>query len=171
MQKRQYSKGERVFCDGLVCMIDDIRTLDFAVDPERLYYVLKPVSGGGSTMYMPADSEDTARRMRYILSRSQIDSLLADVRGRQLEWEEDRKVRTAYYHEILACADHEQLLLLIRCIYLRREQRALEGKRISAGDEAIMQSAQRLICEEFRHALGLSPEGTGEYIRQALGIE
>lgn len=171
MQITAYGRGEHVFCDGTVCLIDDIRTLSFAADTGRLYYVLRPISGGSSKIYLPVDGEEAAGRLRYLISREQIDRLLADVRGRRLEWQPDRKMRVQEQHDILAAADHEQLLLLIGCIHSRRLERRSEGKDISSGDENAMQAAEKLICEEFRYSLGLDAQQTGEYIRSALGIE
>ena len=48
-----------------VCQVEDIRPIRFGPDtPRREYYVLKPISQDGASIFVPADNQKLMSRMR-----------------------------------------------------------------------------------------------------------
>ena len=77
-----------------VCQVEDLRSIRFGPDtPRREYYVLRPVDQDGACIYVPTDNPTLTGRMRPVLSRGEVDRLLASVREERLPWVEDRRQR------------------------------------------------------------------------------
>lgn len=171
MKKHQYNKGEHVvYGINGICLIEDIKKPDFARNGTQVYYILKPISNPNSTLYVPVDNEALCSKMRYILSRDEINSLLTGSKGKSIEWVEDKNERASKFHTILSGGIHEDLLLMISCIYLRKQQLYTAGKKLAHSDETLLQSAEKNIKEEFAYSLSISPDEVGSYIRSMLGI-
>ena len=101
-----------------VCQVEDLRSIRFGPDtPRREYYVLRPVDQDGACIYVPADNPTLTGRMRPVLSRGEVDRLLASVREERLPWVEDRRQRLDAFRDILCRGDERELLLLARCLY------------------------------------------------------
>ena len=61
-----------------VCRVEDLRSMRFGPgEPLREYYVLRSVDQHGADIYVPADNAALTARMRPVLSREEIDRLLA----------------------------------------------------------------------------------------------
>lgn len=172
MEKHQFQIGERiVYGTRGVCLIEDIRTLDFAQDKNRLYYVLKPTANPNSTFYTPVTSEQRKEEMRYALSKTEIDELLTRLRGKTMKWIDDRNGRAAYFHDILSGREQEPLIMMAGCIYARREELRKKNKKLSVSDENVLHAAEKRIAEEFGLTLEMSEAEVGEYIRRSLEAE
>ena len=92
-----------------VCQVEDICPIRFGPDlPRREYYVLKPVSQVGSSIFVPADNPKLTARMRPVLSKEEIDRLLADVGEERLPWTEDRRQRLDTFRDILRRSDERE---------------------------------------------------------------
>ena len=94
-----------------VCQVEDLRSIRFGPDtPRREYYVLRPVDQDGACIYVPADNPTLTGRMRPVLSRGEVDRLLASVREERLPWVEDRRQRLDAFRDILCRGDERELL-------------------------------------------------------------
>lgn len=170
---KPYKKGDHVIYGGNgICLIKDIAMQSPAPGvPERLYYILSPAETGGLTISVPADNEALLNKMRYVFTREQIDALLSGAKGHELHWVEDKRARAELFREIMYAGVQEELILMIRCIYLHREQLAEHGKKLNVSDEATLKAAEKLVRDEFAYALGIQPDAVGRYIRKALSIQ
>lgn len=165
----KFNKGEHVLYSKTgVCLIDDIRTCEF-LNKDQLYYILKPVSSKGSTVYVPVDSALTDD-MHPIVTVEEIDTLLTASKDKEIKWIEPKGDRAEYFNSIISESDRQKLILLIRCIYMKKQEKQLEKKHLSATDDAILKTAEKLIDEEFSFAIGCSESKVGEYIRAKLGM-
>ena len=165
----KFEKGEHVlYAKTGVCLIEDIKTCEF-LNKDQLYYILKPVANKGSTVYVPFDSNLT-QDMHPLVTASEVDEILNDIKGKQIEWIEAKNERTEYFNSIISEGDRQKLVLLIHCIYSKKLEKLDEKKHLSAADEAILKTAEKLIDEEFSFAIGCSENKVGEYIRLKLGI-
>lgn len=166
----QFNIGEHVLYGKTgVCLIDDIKKCDF-LKKDILYYILKPVASKGSTVYVPVDS-DLTKDMRPIITEEEIESLLCDAKGKEIEWIEDRQARLELFNSILSEGDRQKIILLIRCLYLKKQEKLLVKKNICIADENILKTAEKLINEEFSFSIGCSEKSVVNYIRFKLGID
>ena len=151
-----------------VCQVEDLRSIRFGPDtPRREYYVLRPVDQDGACIYVPADNAALTARMRPVLSREEIDRLLAGCREEQLPWTEDRKQRLDTFRDILRRGDERELLLLARCLY----QKSRESERgLASTDAQILKKAEAMISQSFAFSLRIDKQQVGSYIRRKLGL-
>jgi len=169
----QYKTGDLIrYATTGVCQIAEIKKMRGADrHTVRTFYVLKPVSNKASTVYVPVDNAELVGKMRYILNKDEIDELIVSDLGSRVEWSDDRKIRQENFHSIIKNCDHRELLCLISCIYLKKQELVSIGKKLASTDEAILNQAEELIENEFSFVLGVTKNEVGAYIREKLGIE
>lgn len=168
----EYKKGDYIrYASNGVCLIDDIKSIDLnhSKNPKN-FYVLKPIGGGSSTIYVPLENKELVSKMRYILSKNEIDSLINSVKQDKIDWIDDRKERNNSFKQIIKDSDPRELLKLVSCIYLKKQDLAGDGKKLSSTDENHLSQAESLIENEFSFVLKLDGLGVGNYIRTILGI-
>lgn len=172
MDSSSFNKGEYVvYGTNGICLIEDIKMMKFALDTEKSnYYILKPASNGASTIYVPMGNANLVGKMRPIMTKEEIDSLLLGMRDKEIEWEKDRRYRAETFHEILVKGVTQKLLLMIRCIYLKKIELMPLGKKLPTTDENTLKSAEKLVEEEFAYALQISRVDVGRYIRKLLNV-
>ncbi len=153
-----------------VCRVDDISftSLSPAVPP-REYYFLTQIKSG-STIYVPYSSDRTNSKMRPLLTKDDIASLLLEAKDKTLEWNNDRKVRSSLFHDILSKGLHDELIMMIRCIYMQKNELLKNKKKLSNTDSDMLFYAQSVVEDEFSFVLGVPAENVGQYIKNALGI-
>ncbi|NLD19199.1 MAG: hypothetical protein GX663_02995 [Clostridiales bacterium] len=167
MEDRKFKKGTNVvYGTNGICIIEDIKPMRFvAGQKESLYYILKPCSSISSTVFVPADNEVLVSKMREPLSKKEIDELLLGIRDKDFEWNSDRRFRNDMYHDILSKGVDRDLILMIRCIYLKKQELQEEGKKLPTTDNNTLKAAEKLLEEEFTYVLGVDSEEMKEYIR------
>ncbi|MBQ5840813.1 MAG: hypothetical protein IIW40_02540, partial [Clostridia bacterium] len=150
-----------------VCCVEDKRAVTFGGDMGE-YYVLRPMSDSRSVVYVPCDNDTLVERMRPLLSREEIEALLSGVGEEELKWIEDKDERRTVFREVLAQGDRRQLLLMIRCLYGKKQEKQSGNKRLATSDEVLFQEAVRLLEEEIAEVLQIPREMVAEYIRSRL---
>lgn len=172
MDDSRFAKGEYVvYGTNGICLLEDIQIMKFAFDTEKsTYYILKPTSSDASTIYVPLNNEKLMGKLRPVMTKEEIDSLLLGMRDKELAWEKDRRFRSENFHEILVNGVTQNLLMMIRCLYMKKRELIPLGKKLPATDENTLKSAERLVAEEFSFALGISKDDVSGYIRALLGI-
>lgn len=173
MSKYKYKAGEYVvYGSSGICKIVDIKDLTLSpIIGERNYYVLEQINAKTSTIYVATDNETLCAKMRYVLDKKEILDILHRAKEESISWIDDRKVRAQEFYNILHNGTHEDMLLMIGCIYLKGRELAEIGKRLSDSDSGILRSAEKIIREEFAFALGINGEDVGKFIRSELKIE
>lgn len=149
-----------------ICTVLEIRPMQF-VGAFRDYYILKPeMEKSSSTVYMPVSRGNEV--LRRLLTRSDIDALIAQSRLLPSLWIEDAKQRRDAFHAVLSSCDYARMMRMIAEIYEHNTLRLAEGKKPCAADENIREEAEKLLHQEFSHVLGLSSEETVAYIQSGL---
>ena len=86
---------------------------------EMQYFLLKPVYEKNSSVYVPLKNEALMAKMKRILSAEEIDELIRTMPDEELLWIESETERRRLFQEILNSGDREQLIRLIKTLYLR----------------------------------------------------
>ena len=145
--------------------------MKFALDVrEILYYILKPMKNDESTIYIPADNETLVGKLRRVMTKDEIDSLLLGMRDKEIEWNNDRRSRMEQFRTILVDGVTQKLLLMIRCIYMKKRELTEQGRKLSTTDENILKSAEKLVEDEFSYVLDIPQSEVGRYIRNLLHV-
>ncbi len=156
-----------------ICVIEDIATRTFDRKTQE-YYVLRPVYGNRSTIFVPTQNEKLCAKMRTLLSPEEIHDMIRAMPGVEPLWIENEAARKQAYGEILRGGDRRALVRLMKTLYLHREKLKTTGRKFHASDERFLKEAEKLLYTEVAHVLHLDPGQVPPFIRQELkkaGVE
>ena len=145
-----------------VCQVVDITKESFIDNLQKEYYVLKYIYSNDTIIKIPTDNKKVP--MRKILSKGEVTTLINSMPNSETIWIDDDRKRNEEFKSILKTGDIENLVKLIRSIYLDKEYKKSIGKKSYKVDEEIMQMAERLLNEEFATILNISPNEVATYI-------
>lgn len=136
-----------------VCRIDDITHLNMSgVDKNKLYYVMTPVEGKKSTLYVSVDTAD--QNIRSAMTKDEAENVIEAIPNIQEAWITNEKLREQQYKDAVKSGSPEALVGIIKTIYLRKKTREDQGKKNTAVDERYFKQAEELLYEEIAFALG-----------------
>lgn len=163
--------GEFVACGNKgVCVVENIATLDISgVDKDRKYYILKPKYQAGSTVYVPVDSPKIS--MRRVLNREQARDLINAIPKLPLIDIENEKQSEQMYKECMKANSCEELIRLIKTIYLRKQNRIRSGRKVTAIDAKYFHMAEESLYGELAIALDMNREDVEAYITGEIDRE
>lgn len=118
---------------------------------EVQYFMLKPIFEKGSSIFVPTDNEALVGKMKRILSAEEIYALIRTMPEEGLLWIESETERRQQFQEILNGGDREQLVRLIKTLYLRQQARKEQKKNLLLSDERFLKDAERVLYEEFAY--------------------
>ncbi len=157
-----------VFGSTGVCQITDIIEESFGGPNEKKYYVLTPLHGNSSTIYVPVDNDKVV--LRRVLTRSEIDDLIKIMPELDNDWINEDSPRKALFNEILQSGDLERVIHMIKVIYRRKQEVEEIGKRLTNADNESLKSAEKLLHHEFALVLDIEPEQVGPFIRGEIEV-
>ncbi len=152
--------------DG-VCRITEITTRELR-DKKIDYYVLKPVFNPNATLFVPLNNESLTGRMRYTMTAEEISGMIKEAFASECEWianDNDRQLRCK---EIIAGGNSPALVRLIKALRIHRQEMIAIGKKLHMADERAVKEAERLLCDEYAVALGITPDEAGSSIKQLI---
>lgn len=150
-----------------VCLIQEIATMRFGRTRER-YYVLKPLHQNTSVIYVPVENAQLVAKMRPILTTGEVHSLIDRIDEIGTVWNDDLNERKLLFDGLLHSGSCEDLIRLIKTLFLQRERRQAEGKALHVSDENYLREAQRLLFDEFAGVLGKTPKEVEALLRTRL---
>lgn len=150
-----------------VCRVLDITHIDISgADKDRLYYVLAPVGESSGKIYAPTDNQKVM--MRRIISKEQAQQLINEMPQIEPLWVPNEKQREMKYKEALNTCDYHAWVSIVKTLYLRRQERVAQGKKITALDERYMRTAENELYSELSLTLGVPKTEMEDYIREKL---
>lgn len=163
--------GEYVVCGNKgVCVVEDVAKLDISgVDKEREYYILKPLYVAGSTVYVPVDSAE--KSMRRVLKRDEAQKLIKDIPDIPLLVISNEKLSEQMYRECIKANDCEELIKIIKTIYLRKQKRIQAGRKVTAVDAKYFHIAEDSLYGELAVALEMPKDEVESYITREMNKE
>lgn len=153
-----------------VCKIVDIMKRNFK-GKEVEYYVLKSVYGSGTTIYVPTYNQELVKKMKKILSVDEIYALIHSMPDNQLEWIANDNIRKDKYKAVLKNGDCQQLVQLIRTLYLHQQELKQLGKKFHATDEKILKEAENILYHEFAYVLNIQLEEVVPFICEQIEVK
>lgn len=165
-----YKKGDLVFYGSTgVCRISEIGTPEFCTDDaEKQYYFLSPLYGT-EVIYAPTD---TPVYMRKALSRLEAEELIAqmpDIRENSYD-ETNQKLVAAQYQTSIETHSCEELVRLLKAIYVKNTSTTLRGKKIGQTEQKYMKRAEDLLYGELAAALGIERDDVSAYIEERIDL-
>lgn len=133
-----------------------------------VYYVLEPRDGGDSRFYVPVHNQAAVAKLRKLMTRQELDALLASREVRQDAWIADENQRKQVYRELIGSGDRVRLVSMIGSLYRHKERQAAAGRKFHLCDENFLRDAERVLRGEFAEVLDIPPEQVTEYILKAI---
>ncbi len=149
-----------------ICRIDGFEEKSFDNVTSKNYCVLVPADGGNSKYYVPMDLAET--KLRPLLTKDEIEDLINGMKGEQPDWGDTEDHRKNVVNEVLNSGDYRRIISMLHSLYLERQQRLAQGKKLLTADEKAMRSAESLIDREFAFVLGIKENEVSEYITSRL---
>lgn len=163
-----FAAGDMI-CYGAqgVCRVEEVAVYNFG-SADKLYYVLRSVSPGGATVYVPTDNALLTCRMRKILSPEEIETIIREASGTEVFWEEDENRRKEEYHTLLTGGDRRALIRQIKAVYLHRQEQESRDRHLHVCDERFLKDAERILYDEFAMVLRIRTGQVLPYIMEQL---
>ena len=150
-----------------VCKIVDkeLRTID---RKKMEYLVLEPVNQNSSRFYVPSGNPNAMAKLRRLMTRQELETLLVSGDIRQPYWIEDENLRKQHYRDLISTGDRVALLRMLYTLYRHRESQLSSGRKFHLCDENFLRDAQRLIETEFAAVLQIPTTEVHAYVMEKL---
>jgi len=150
-----------------VCRVEDIGSLDIpGIDKSRKCYTLQPVFSKASTLYTPVDNDKVL--MRRVMTNEEAMELMEQIPDIPLLWIENDKQREEVYKEALRSHDCANWIKIIKTLYVRRQERLSQGKKLTFTDEKYLNIAKNCLYGELSIALDLEKDKIEDLINERL---
>lgn len=149
-------------CHG-VCRISDIETRP--VDRNKVQYlVLEPLEQNSSKYYVPTHNETALSKLRPLLTKEALQSLLHSEEIRADCWISDENQRKLTYRQMISSCDRQSLLQMIHTLQKHKAECIACGRKFHLCDENFLRDAQRVLSAEFSVILNIPPSEVGDYV-------
>ena len=130
------------------------------------YFVLEPIMHPGSKFFVPSQNEAALAKLRPILSKEQIEEIVASDASRAACWIDDENRRKLYYKELLTSGDRAALISMLRALNAHKVTQVELGKKFHISDANFMHDAEKMLYSEFSLVLQIPYESVEAYIFQ-----
>lgn len=146
-----------------VCKVVNIGAINSTgLSKERLYYTLEPVYTAGSKIFTPVDNVKV--KMRPVMNKDEAMGLIEDMENIECLWIVDERRREMEYREAVSKCDCRELVKIIKAIYLRKQSRLAEGKKITSGDEKYFKIAEEDLYGELAIPLKMEKDEVKSFV-------
>ena len=119
------------------------------------------------TIYVPVSNSDSA--LRPCLTEENAWKLIEKIPEISTPWTENEKMREQKYKEAIKANAPKALVVIIKMIYQRKQQRLAQGKKCTATDTKYFQIAEKLLYEELGTAIGKPKQEIVDTIVEHIG--
>lgn len=163
-----YKVGDTiVYSDSGVCEIVGMTTRQI-MDKVLEYYVLNPIYSKNSKIFVPVGNEELVDKMKDVLTKSEICSLIQEMPNSEFAWIDNNNQRKEKFKEIIKSGNRFDLVSLIRTLYLRKKGLVEEGKKLPATDEQLYKDAEKMLFEEFAYVLDIKEDEVSTFIKNEM---
>jgi CarD family transcriptional regulator len=152
-----------------ICEVIDITTMDLPGIPgDKMYYVLQPGGQGDNRIFTAVDNRKMI--MRKIMTWEEANHLIEEIPQIEELWISDEKQREELYKVSLRSCQGREWVKIIKTLYVRREERIAQGKKITATDERYLKLAEESLFGELAIPLQITRESMSELIAARILI-
>ncbi len=146
-----------------VCKIIEISEREF-LGKSKEYYILKPINNTSTTFFAPTDNQAVLDKMHRIISKQEIEELVDATSKEEPVWIQNDNERRERFREILLGGKHHELIQMIKVIWIQKQKREAEGKKLHISDERFFKDAEELLYAEFQYVLEINKEELVSFI-------
>jgi CarD family transcriptional regulator len=163
----EFSVGEYVmYGTSGVCKLSSIEKRNFDGQSEKQYLKLEPLNSSTSKYYIPSDSAEN--KIRKLLSKDEINSLIDEMPETEEIWFNDTSQRKAVFNSIIKSDDYKQIISMVKSLHSQKIKKISGGKRLNSSDENFMKRAENLMYQEFAAVLGIKQDEVEKYITDRI---
>lgn len=150
-----------------VCRIEKIMHLDVSgADKKRLYYLLIPINDKSGKIYMPTDTADS--HVRKAMNETDALKVIENIPEIAEIWIENEKQREQKFKEVIRSCNPDELVGIIKTLYMRKSKRLEQGKKNTAVDDRYFKLAQNNLYSELGFALHRNANEVDELIKESI---
>ena len=149
-----------------ICEIQEIVTMSLSGDGEKPYYVLIPIDSAKSKMFVAVGAD--RKRIRSVMTKDEASDLMGRIPEINQMYVPSDKLREQQYKEAFKSNEAEELVKLIKGVYIRSNTRQQQGKKITSTDEKYLRQAEKALFSELTFILGETSESIQKVIMETL---
>ena len=163
-----FEKGDYVVYGSTgICVVQDVTTMEMqGVDCKKPYYVLEPYGQPGRRIFTPVDNPKM--RLRRISSKEEVLAMIDRIPQLEQIGVTEEKLREQVYKEHMRSCDCVNWIRMMKTLYIRRQERVRQGKKVTATDERYMRLAEDNLYTEFSISLELPRQQVQGFITERL---
>lgn len=150
-----------------VCNITgtEVRT----VDRKKVeYFILQPNDQRGAQFYVPAHNQVALSKLRPLLTKTELESLLDPGEVKTASWIPSENLRKQKYKELINSADLAAIINMIRLAQHHREEQLAAGRKFHLCDENFLRDARKVLASECIVVLGIPQSDVFDYLNMKL---
>lgn len=146
-----------------VCKVEEVTKMPVpGTQGDKLYYALEPIYHKGSRVFTPVDNQKV--KMRPVLTMQEADELIGRIKEIDLLWVKNEKDREQIYKDTLRTCDCEELVKIIKTLYLRKKTRLEAGKKVTSSDAKYLHLAEESLYGELSVVMGIPKDEMETFI-------
>lgn len=131
-------------------------------------YTVKPLYDNQCRFLIAANNQKATQKIQRVLSRRELEALIQTMSTESTIWIENATLRKKRYEEILENGDRQELVQLIKTLYLRQQTLQEKGKKLQTADERSLQMAEKLLHDEISHVLHIQRDHVRSFILHSI---
>lgn len=145
-----------------ICRFEGVVKRCFDGKTEHEYLTLVPVDIKKSVYYVPKKVMKT--KVRKLLTKDEVFSLIDSIPEIEPCFVPERNERKVLFSNVLKSDDIEQIMALLKTLYMNQEKKVKSGKQLSAMEDTAMKTAENIIFQEFALVLDIEPDSVKNFI-------
>lgn len=133
-----------------------------------LYLVLEPLTQAESRFYLPTDNSTALAKLKAVLSRDELSTLIDSDEVRKDCWIQEENRRKQFYRELISGGDRIALMQMIATLYRYKAEQQAAGRKFHQADDNFLRDAERLLTSEISLVMELPAEEARNYLREHL---
>lgn len=146
-----------------VCEIAGVSKQTFGGESEE-YYELVPKYKENTSVLIPVKNEKLTKKMLPLLTKEEVNSLVASIPDIGPQWIENDNQRKEMYKQMLSSGDRRDLICILKTLYIHKIECIDRGRKLHAADERFFAEASEKLHCEIAAVFGITPEDAERYI-------
>ncbi len=148
-----FKKGDLVqYGNNGVCCVEDIVQGMPGLNNDTEYYILVPINNRNNMIYLPTDNEKA--KVRPVMKQDEAKKVLNGIDSLNEYVIDNEKQCEIVYKEAIYSLDCVKWMELLKTLCVRKQTRALNGKKVTSTDERYFKNVSSKLTEEFSVSLG-----------------
>jgi len=149
-----------------VCQVKDIVEMEQMAGSKSRYYLMVPRDDANAKLYVPVEGKNA--NVRNVMSEEEAQAFIKRIPEMAVAWIESDKLREQEYKAAIRSGSPEQLVSIIKNIYIRNKQRLEQGKKHTTVDERYFKQAENILYSELAFALDKEKSEIGQLVSKVF---